>query len=144
MNWISKPFRDLCRDQACYIGAPGIVCADKATVVPCHSNQLRHGHGLGIKAHDAFTVPGCMRCHSWLDHGWYDSNYTRDERERVFMLAWERWMLDLLRSGRLVIAGNPVPTAQTKRRPVPAGKKLRGKQGKASPTSSPAKCMPRR
>jgi len=105
--------------------------------------MLRHGHGGSIKAHDVFTVPGCFACHGWLDH----SGAHREEKERVFMLAWERWMLDLMRLGLLVIADVPSPVAQpSRRRPVRAGAKLRNrqKQGKSSPTSTPAKCMPRR
>lgn len=37
--------------------------------VPCHSNFAVHGKGKSQKAHDCFTVPGCVPCHYELDHG---------------------------------------------------------------------------
>jgi hypothetical protein len=36
--------------------------ADKS--VPCHSDLLRHGRGVGCKSHDALAVPGCPACHA--------------------------------------------------------------------------------
>ena len=36
---------------------------------PAHSNQVRHGKGTGMKAHDAFHVAACHSCHAELDNG---------------------------------------------------------------------------
>ena len=43
--------------------------ADDDTVVAAHSNQGRHGKGMGRKAHDCFVAYLCAACHSWLDQG---------------------------------------------------------------------------
>lgn len=58
-----------CRGESCYLRVPGVCLFSSVTVVPCHSNQSKHGKGLGIKAAHEFTVPGCMACHAWIDQG---------------------------------------------------------------------------
>ncbi|WP_186252243.1 DUF1364 family protein [Burkholderia gladioli] len=57
-----------CRGERCYLEVFG-VCIGRDTVVPCHSNQAKHGKGMGIKANHEFTVPGCRACHAWIDQG---------------------------------------------------------------------------
>lgn len=39
------------------------------TVVMAHSNQLAHGKGKGIKAHDCFVAALCFGCHHFVDQG---------------------------------------------------------------------------
>lgn len=78
----------LCRGEPCYLLLPGIFEHKKATVVPCHSNQAIHGKGMGIKAHDEFTVPGCDACHKELDQG---SRFTREEKFAFWNRAFENW-----------------------------------------------------
>lgn len=41
--------------------------ADDGTIVAAHSNQLKHGKGMGIKAHDCFIAYLCHRCHDIVD-----------------------------------------------------------------------------
>lgn len=79
---------ELCRGQPCYIRLPGLFCSSDATVVPCHSNSSQHGKGMGIKAHDEYTVPGCSECHRELDQG---KRFTREEKFEFWRLAYERW-----------------------------------------------------
>ena len=31
--------------------------------VPCHSDRLEDGKGVGLKSHDDLAVPGCPACH---------------------------------------------------------------------------------
>lgn len=76
-----------CRGQECYLAIPGVCRGRHETVVPCHSNQSKHGKGLGLKAADQFTVPGCMDCHSWLDQGPAD----RQTKAAHFDWALNRW-----------------------------------------------------
>lgn len=78
----------LCRGQPCYLLLPGIARHDAATVVPCHSNQSRDGKGMGIKADDKFTVPGCAACHRVLDQG---AQFTRAEKFALWDAAYGRW-----------------------------------------------------
>jgi hypothetical protein len=76
-------YLEACRGERCYLRTPGCVGGGE-TVVPCHSNQSKHGKGMGIKADHRYTVPGCWVCHSRLDqgifpreqkNGWWDSAY---------------------------------------------------------------------
>lgn len=77
-----------CYGQRCYLRVPGIVCAAADTVVPCHSNQQRHGKGMGHKADDRFTVPGCMHCHHELDQG---HRLTKEQRRDIWERAFAEW-----------------------------------------------------
>lgn len=78
----------LCRGQECFLMLPMVRFHDRATVVPCHSNQSRHGKGMGIKASDVFTVPGCFECHFQIDQG---KAMTKDERFAAWDKAFDRW-----------------------------------------------------
>lgn len=78
----------LCRGQECFLMLPMVRFHDRATVVPCHSNQSRHGKGMGIKASDVFTVPGCFECHYQIDQG---KDMTREERFSAWGKAFDRW-----------------------------------------------------
>ncbi len=81
----------LCRGQPCYLAIPGCCTRDVATVVPCHSNQLRHGKGKGIKALDVYTVPGCRACHAEIDQG---KRFTKQEKFGIWDDAYARWAPD--------------------------------------------------
>nr|WP_310008985.1 hypothetical protein [Caballeronia sp. LZ043] len=75
-----------CRGESCYLRVLG-VCIGRNTVVPCHSNQARHGKGIGIKAKHEFTVPGCQACHAWIDQGLAP----REAKFRQWDVAYARW-----------------------------------------------------
>ena len=100
---------DACRGQSCYLIVPG-VCAhipQDPTVVDCHGNWGDTGKGLGLKAQDRFSVPGCGPCHYWLDFG---TTATREEKRAVFFDALERW--EPVRAAKLNQKTNPA-TART-------------------------------
>ena len=78
----------LCRGQQCFLMLPRVVFHDIETVVPAHSNQQRHGKGVGIKANDKFTVPACMTCHFEIDQG---KSMTKAEKFAAWDAAYERW-----------------------------------------------------
>lgn len=50
--------------------------------VPCHSDMLEHGRGVGHKSEDCLAIPGCPSCHAL---------FTRENlgREGYFM-TWAR------------------------------------------------------
>jgi hypothetical protein len=77
---------DLCRGRLCYLLVPGCV---SGPTVGCHSNQLVHGKGKSLKAHNRFTVPGCPHCHFEIDQG---TRYTREEKFAYWDSAFERWV----------------------------------------------------
>lgn len=80
----------LCRGQQCYLRLPHVTIHDPATVVACHSNQSKHGKGMGLKAGDEFTVPGCYSCHMELDQG---RLYTRQQKFQAWDAAYARWLV---------------------------------------------------
>jgi hypothetical protein len=52
-------------------GLVGLQCADRSTVVGCHSGSL--GKGMSTKVSDLSAVAGCMVCHGLWDRvltGW--------------------------------------------------------------------------
>lgn len=81
---------DACRGEPCYLRVPGLCALDPQdpTVVDCHGNWADTGKGLGLKAADRFSVPGCGRCHYWLDFG---TTASREEKRAVFFDALARW-----------------------------------------------------
>lgn len=81
----------LCRGQPCYLLIPGVQSHPIDTVVPCHSNSLARGKGMGIKADEKFTVPGCMHCHYTLDQG---RDLDKEQRRAIWESAYERWSKD--------------------------------------------------
>ncbi|WP_430228028.1 hypothetical protein [Paraburkholderia tropica] len=84
-----------CRNEICMLRIPGVCLGASGGVVPCHSNQARHGKGMGIKAKHEFTVPGCARCHEWIDR----SGAAREAKFAAWDLAYERWRP--IRAGKL-------------------------------------------
>lgn len=55
------------RDQECTLRFP-LVCNHRTdTTVLCHSNQLKDGKGMGLKAPDTRAAYGCCACHDVLD-----------------------------------------------------------------------------
>jgi hypothetical protein len=80
-------YLEACRGESCYLRVPGVCCGRADTVVPCHSNQSKHGKGAGIKAKHEFTVPGCFTCHSWLDQG----DAPRETKVMTFDAALGLW-----------------------------------------------------
>jgi len=81
---------DACRGEECYLRVPGVCCSigwAHESVVDCHSNQLRHGKGKGIKAQNIYTVPGCGPCHEYIDRG----PAPRAEKFALWDAAYEQW-----------------------------------------------------
>lgn len=76
---------------------------DDGTVVAAHSNQLTHGKGKGIKAHDWRIAALCFRCHFEIDQG---SSLSKDERrdrwqtahEKTLGLLFEHGIIDVIKS----------------------------------------------
>jgi hypothetical protein len=83
-----RKYIEACKDEPCYLNVkcPWTDWADP-TVVDCHSNQSKHGKAGGLKAKHWFTVPGCGKCHEWLDR----SGAMFEEKCAVFDAALERW-----------------------------------------------------
>lgn len=70
-----KKITDSAKGEDCTIRLPGISNRDSETVVYCHINGIRFGHGTGIKTE--FGAYGCSDCHEVVD-GRRKSNYNHD------------------------------------------------------------------
>ena len=115
----NRALLDLARGKPCMLEIPGVCNHDPATTVACHSNQIRHGHGKGIKAHDVFCAHLCADCHFWLDSG----PAPRAEKVQAFQDAFERTLLALFASGAVVVAGNRKSSPRASReRPAKASR----------------------
>ena len=57
------------RGQDCTLRIPHVCNGNPDTVVAAHSNQLRHGKGGSLKAHDCFVAWACYSCHAEIDQG---------------------------------------------------------------------------
>lgn len=101
MNFECKDLRDLARGQPCQFKIPGVCNHDDSTSVWAHSNELRHGKGRGIKAHDCYGAIGCSSCHAWLDN---DMAASRSEKQAVFRDAFEATLLFLWTHGLIGVA----------------------------------------
>lgn len=65
----SNALLNAARGQECQINIPGVCTNNPETVVAAHSNQLKHGKGGGLKAHDCYIAWACYDCHMELDQG---------------------------------------------------------------------------
>ncbi|AJK46203.1 nuclease domain-containing protein [Burkholderia plantarii] len=84
-------YLDACRGEPCYLQVPGVcrLNPQDRTVVPCHSNQSRHGKAGALKAKNEFTVPGCTACHAWIDQNRVGT--PRQEKFDVWDAAFAAW-----------------------------------------------------
>ena len=64
---------------------------------PAHSNQGRHGKGMGIKAHDLFHAAICHDCHALLDNGILN----REDAVSMWEMAYDATMLEYWKRGWL-------------------------------------------
>lgn len=76
------------RGELCYLRIPGICIGGIDTTVPAHSNQAKHGKGMGRKADDQYTVPACFACHSEIDQG---NQFNKEEKFSIWDAAFEAW-----------------------------------------------------
>jgi hypothetical protein len=76
---------------------PCQICGiEDGTIVAAHSNQLRHGKGRSIKAHDWAIAALCYNCHAEIDQG---SKLNKSERIENWQSAWEKTIAELFERG---------------------------------------------
>jgi hypothetical protein len=68
-------------------GSKFIEACRGAAVVARHDNRLSSGKGMGLKARNDRTLPGCLLCHRWLDQG----PAPRAEKFAAFDRGFARW-----------------------------------------------------
>jgi hypothetical protein len=90
---------DLAHEAPCMLGLPdGRGCGIQFSV-PCHSDLLRHGRGVGHKSHDCLAVPGCPECHAR-----FTREHLGDRYEATWLAAMERYLVWLWRNGKVKVA----------------------------------------
>ena len=99
MTYRNRKLLDVAHEAPhCFLGIKGICVSSEDGYSPCHSNLQRHGRGFAHKSADVYAVPGCHACHRWLDYG----KTAREEKEAAFMSAWERYILWLFETGKVI------------------------------------------
>ena len=97
----SSKIRQSARGEDCTLNIDGVCSYDPATVVLAHSNRYEDGKGMGLKSDDAKGCYACYQCHMWLDHGWAQTNATKEEMNQAFDEAREKTGIILARKGLL-------------------------------------------
>ncbi len=88
----SKRLLESARGQHCTLRIPGVCNGNPETTVAAHSNQLVHGKGMGLKAHDCFAAWACSSCHTEIDQG---SKLSRQEKDEYWQEGFERTILQM-------------------------------------------------
>jgi hypothetical protein len=81
-----------------------MICGLEGSTQACHSNQLRHGKGKGIKAHDWAIASLCFRCHHEIDQG---NKLTKEQRREMWEQAHEDTLAMLFERGWLTVETYP-------------------------------------
>ena len=102
MTYRNKKLTQSAKHEAC------VSCgADDGTIVWAHSNEQRHGKGMGIKAHDLFGAYLCHQCHAAFDRNetWVrlgkNDQFERVSSKEWFREQWEKSMLIACEKGYL-------------------------------------------
>lgn len=100
MTYRNRRLLDISHEAPCMLKIEGVCQDGLHPSVPAHSNQLRHGRGVGHKSHDCFVVAACPGCHSWLDTG----GATRADKQQRFLEGLERYLLWMFENGKVKVA----------------------------------------
>ena len=90
---------DLAHEAPCMLLIATEGCSAHPSV-PCHSDLLRHGRGVGHKSHDCLAVPGCPACHALFTRAHLGSPLY----EATWHVAMELYLVWLWRNGKVKVA----------------------------------------
>lgn len=93
MTYRNRKLLDAVRELPC-----SVCGVQDGTVVAAHSNQLRDGKGMGIKASDAAIAALCHKHHMMVDRG---SEWTKEQRKGIWDAAHMLTMRRLIEQGIL-------------------------------------------
>lgn len=88
MTFRSRRLLDIAHEAPCCLEIGGICQGNKYPSVPCHSDMLRHGRGVGHKSHDFYAVPGCPACHAHFTRKYLG----KDGYDTVWCAAFEQYI----------------------------------------------------
>ena len=95
----NRELLDIAHEAPCFLqlGYPG--CGNDKSV-PCHSDELSHGRGVGNKSHDCLAVPGCPVCHAHFTR----AILGRDEYRRMWAIAHAKYSVWLWANDKIRVA----------------------------------------
>ena len=98
MTHRDRKLLDVAHDAPCFLRlADG--CGTNRSV-PCHSDMLAHGRGVGHKSHDCLAVAGCPACHAVFTR----AKLGRDRYAEVWAEAFARYTVWLWEQGKVSVA----------------------------------------
>ncbi len=97
MTHRNRQLLDCAHDAPCFLNLCRPCGQDPS--VPCHSDLLKHGRGVGHKSPDWAAVPGCPACHRLFTRG----NLGRERYEAVWLEAFERYQTWLWTEGKICV-----------------------------------------
>lgn len=100
MTYRNRRLLDVAHDAPCCMRIEGICQDGLYPSVPAHSNQQRHGRGVGHKSADCFVVAACPACHFWLDAG----PASRADKQERFLQGLETYWLWMWDNERIKVA----------------------------------------
>ena len=98
MTYRNRNLLNLSWEAPCFLQIAAPCGQDKS--VPCHSDLLRHGRGVGHKSADCFAVPGCPNCHAIFTR----EHLGKGGYEEVWIRAMERYLVWLWENGKIKTA----------------------------------------
>ncbi len=87
---------DIAHDAPCFLK----LARCEGQIVPCHSDQLEDGRGVGHKSPDCLAVPGCVRCHSLFTRAYLG----RDQYSQVHNKALKSYLVWLWENDKVRVA----------------------------------------
>jgi hypothetical protein len=99
MTHRDRKLLDLAHEAPCMLELGALGCGNDLSV-PCHSDVLRHGRGVGHKSHDCLAVPGCPACHAVFSR----KHLGRPGYDSVWLAAFERYQVWLWENGKVRVA----------------------------------------
>lgn len=99
MTHRDRKLLDCAHDAPCFLLLASEGCSRDASV-PCHSDLLAHGRGVGHKSHDCLAVPGCPACHALFTR----AHLGREGYYEVWRNAFERYQVWLWTEGKIRVA----------------------------------------
>lgn len=99
MTFRSRKLLDLAHEAPCCLRLGTAECGNYPSV-PCHSDMLEHGRGVGHKSDDSLAVPGCPACHALFTRG----NLGRDGYQQIHARAMVRYVQWMWANGKVRLA----------------------------------------
>lgn len=99
MTHRNRKLLDLAHSAPCCLLLGAVGCGNHASV-PCHSDLLEDGRGVGHRSSDPLAVPGCPNCHAVYTR----AHLGREGYQEAHYRALKRYLVWLWETGRVKVA----------------------------------------